>query len=157
MKKDLTQIKEQFLAEVEKVKSLPELEELENKYLGRKSGALTAIMKNLKTLSKDQIKEVGQLANQVKNEIGEKISLTKDRLSHQTDDGFFDYTLPDLDGTTIVRQIRREEISFPFVMMSGEESVAERCVAAEGAVAFLQKPLDMSVIRKILQDCLGFF
>jgi len=71
------------------------------------------------------------------------------------DFGFFDYELPDADGTTAVQWIQRERIKFPWVLMSGAETVAESSVAAAGAVAFLQKPLDIAEVRRILRDCLG--
>ena len=68
------------------------------------------------------------------------------------DFGFFDYGLPDLDGTAAVRRLREESISFPYVLMSGQEVGSEPWMAEAGAVAFLPKPLDVEEIRRILQQ-----
>jgi len=72
------------------------------------------------------------------------------------DFGFFDYELPDADGLTAVERIQKERIEFPWLLMSGAETIAESRVAAAGAVAFLHKPLDIKEVRRILRDCLGF-
>lgn len=69
----------------------------------------------------------------------------------QVDFGFFDYALPDLDGPSAVKQIRQESISFPFVLMSGQELVLEQLEAEAGPIAFLPKPLDLAAIRRIVQ------
>ncbi len=71
------------------------------------------------------------------------------------DFGFFDYQLPDADGATAVQWIRNERIKFPWVLMSGAETIAESNVAAAGAVAFLHKPLEIVEVRGILRDWLG--
>ncbi len=70
------------------------------------------------------------------------------------DFGFFDYKLPDLDGRTTVKLIRKESIMFPFVIMSGEKNIAEVIKGEGDAVAFLPKPLEISQIRRILRTYL---
>lgn len=74
----------------------------------------------------------------------------------RVDFGFFDYQLPDGDGMTAVKCLAQASIRFPWVLMSGEETIEERSVAAAGAVAFLPKPLDVVEVRRILKECFGF-
>ena len=85
-------------------------------------------------------------------EAGEALAVAR---KIRPDFGFFDYQLPDADGATAVRRIRAERIRFPWVLMSGAETFAESEVAAAGAVAFLQKPLEIVEVRRILRDWLG--
>ncbi|MEK7653514.1 MAG: phenylalanine--tRNA ligase subunit alpha [Patescibacteria group bacterium] len=94
MKDQLESIKKDFSTAIEKVKSLADLADLENKFLGRKNGALTLAMKELKNLPKSKIAEAGQAANEIKKNIELKIKSLKAELSQTGSDGFFDYTLP---------------------------------------------------------------
>ncbi|MFA6526177.1 MAG: phenylalanine--tRNA ligase subunit alpha [Candidatus Buchananbacteria bacterium] len=94
MKDQLNKIKEQFGEELPKVKSAEELEELENKFLSRKSGLLTNVMKGLKDVAKEEVAEIGTLANELKNFIAEGINLTKNYLSGGLDNAHIDYSIP---------------------------------------------------------------
>ncbi len=95
MEKKLNKLKEGFSKAMEQIKTLAELEELENKFLSRKNGALTLLLKELKDLSKEEVAAVGKLANEVKNYINEQIALLKNKLSGRKDgDMAFDITLP---------------------------------------------------------------
>lgn len=69
MESKLNQLKTEALLAIKAVKDSAGLSELENKLLGRKSGELTEIMKELKNLSAEARKKVGQAANFVKTEI----------------------------------------------------------------------------------------
>ncbi|MDR3559126.1 MAG: phenylalanine--tRNA ligase subunit alpha, partial [Candidatus Pacebacteria bacterium] len=71
----INDIKKQVQSDVLEIKNGAELFELEKKYLGRKS-EFTNILKNLKDLSPEERKKVGELANRTKREI-EKIIATK--------------------------------------------------------------------------------
>lgn len=68
MKEKLESIKEQALKELETVKDLNKLEEINIKFLGRK-GELNEIKKSLKDLPNDQKPLIGGLANQITNQI----------------------------------------------------------------------------------------
>lgn len=70
------------------------------------------------------------------------------------DFGFFDFQLPDMDGATAVRMLRRESIIFPYVIMSGESALARQHGSGAGAVGFLAKPLQFSQIKIILHTYL---
>lgn len=69
MQSKLEQLKTEALLAIKAVKDRVQLEEIENKILGRKNGQLTEAMKGLKNLAEDARKQVGQFANQVKLEI----------------------------------------------------------------------------------------
>ncbi len=71
------------------------------------------------------------------------------------DFGFFDCELPDLDGPTTLMRLREESLAFPYVLMSGGDAFAEVATGTAGQVAFLQKPLDVVVVREILRDVSG--
>lgn len=77
MKEQLEKIKNEALEAVQKVTDKINLDELENKYLGRKSGELTNLLKSLKDLSVEMRKEAGQVANEVKTMIEAVISEKK--------------------------------------------------------------------------------
>lgn len=66
MQEKLQNLKQDALNLLNDVANLVQLEEWENKFLGRKSGELTNLMKGLKDLSVEVKKIVGQAANEVK-------------------------------------------------------------------------------------------
>jgi phenylalanyl-tRNA synthetase alpha chain len=65
MKKELEQLKDEFLDVVKKATDIEELEKLRVEYLGRK-GKVAGLMKQLPSLADDVRKEVGGIANEVK-------------------------------------------------------------------------------------------
>ncbi|TAN33646.1 phenylalanine--tRNA ligase subunit alpha [Patescibacteria group bacterium] len=76
----LVQLKESALREIGATKSAGELEQLEIKLLGRKSGELTLLLKGLKNLSDEEKKSAGQLANEVKGAIEKALAAKKSEL-----------------------------------------------------------------------------
>ncbi|MBN1779080.1 MAG: phenylalanine--tRNA ligase subunit alpha [Candidatus Buchananbacteria bacterium] len=95
MKAKLESLKALFDAEIKKVSSPTDLDELEIKFLGRKAGELTAVLRGLKNLPEDQRKEIGNFANQLRGEIENAITEIRNQLSgSQKIDRFFDLTLP---------------------------------------------------------------
>jgi len=94
MKDKLHQIKQQFSEELPAIKSTGELDELENKFLSRKSGLLTTALKGLKDVAKEEVAEVGALANDVKIYILEGINEAKNRLSGGNAAGQYDFSIP---------------------------------------------------------------
>ncbi|MFA6382558.1 MAG: phenylalanine--tRNA ligase subunit alpha [Candidatus Buchananbacteria bacterium] len=91
----IQQLKQRFNAEIAKVSDLAFLDQLEVKYLGRKAGELTNILRGLKDLPEAERKNVGQLANELRSEIEAKLAQIKSELKSQSDtDGFLDITLP---------------------------------------------------------------
>ncbi len=98
MKEKIAQLKERFLAEIEKISDFSALVGLEKKYLGRKAGELTNILRGLKDLPQANRREIGQLANQIKREIEDKIKTVTAVLKGQVKtEPAFDITLPGVE------------------------------------------------------------
>lgn len=101
---ELQTLEQEALKELEQVQSLSEIETLYVKYLGRKEGQLTKVLRNLGSLSPDEKKKTGQAANQLKQLIEGKIGEIKTRLQaahhdKQIHENKIDVTLP---GTPIL-------------------------------------------------------
>ena len=68
LRDDLEAIRKEAQASFEKAQNTEKVEELRIKYLGKK-GALTKILRSMGTLGPDERKEIGQLANDIRNGI----------------------------------------------------------------------------------------
>jgi hypothetical protein len=90
----ISTLKIQFNQEIAKVSSEQELADLDTKYLGRKAGLLTNILRGLKDLSVEEKKIVGPLANQLKEEMEGLIKEQQFRLKGLADNQTIDVTLP---------------------------------------------------------------
>ncbi len=75
MKDSLERIRKQFIEEVEALDNQKQLEEIRIKYLGKK-GELTAVLRNMGSLSAEERPIIGQLANEVRDYMNEKIEDT---------------------------------------------------------------------------------
>ena len=98
MKDTLELILKNALAEIEAANSIQDLEDVKLKYLSRK-GELNSIKKNLKDLSDEDKRIVGAFANNVSNQLEEKISskgeeLYKIELNKKLESEKIDITLP---------------------------------------------------------------
>lgn len=99
MEEQLEKIREEakkFLQE--KVASLPELNELRVKYLGKK-GELTSLLRALKDVSQEERPRLGQIVNTAREQIEElilkkKAELDKAELQRKLDEEKIDVTLP---------------------------------------------------------------
>ena len=98
MRDKLETIKQESIQALENVNSLPQLEELRIKYLGKK-GELTQVLRGMGALSTEERPIIGQLANEIRDYINEKIEHTEyclkrreleDRLRNE----FIDVTMP---------------------------------------------------------------
>lgn len=95
MKDKLDQIKKQFDEEIGKISDLLSLGELEIRYLGRKAGQLTGVLRGLKDVPEKQRGEIGKLANEIKHDVEVKIDQAKKSLKQQTSiKEVFDVSLP---------------------------------------------------------------
>ncbi len=70
---NINQFKKQTLSELDRIKDLTELERFRIKYLGRKDGELTVILRSLKDLPVGERKKIGQEANEFRRELEERI------------------------------------------------------------------------------------
>ena len=82
MKNKINKIKELALKEISEAKSIADLEKLRVKYLGRKS-ELTVVLRGLKDLSKSEKKEVGEMANKLREKIEESIKYQVSNIKRQ--------------------------------------------------------------------------
>lgn len=93
MQKELQKIKDEILAKLKEVKDSEFLSELETKYMGRK-GELTTVLRGLAELGAEERKKVGQLANEIKNDVQQAFQELKKELTTESKIGFMDVTLP---------------------------------------------------------------
>ena len=98
MREQIEQIRKEALEALSKTNLQKDLEELRVKYLGKK-GALTAILKQMGSLSAEERPVIGQLANEARQSIEKKIAQTaqelKDReLALRLEKEKIDITLP---------------------------------------------------------------
>lgn len=92
---DLPRLQEQALKEIKTSKDLETLESLRRKYLSKKSGELTKIIKELPKLEQEERREVGQLVNEVKLEVEKALEKQKSSIRLQASSvEFFDPTAP---------------------------------------------------------------
>lgn len=82
MKEQLQAIRQQAQQALEQVKSLPELDALRVKFLGKK-GELTSILKQMGSLSPEERPKMGQLANEVRATLEELVSKAEKALKEQ--------------------------------------------------------------------------
>ncbi|MCQ4726207.1 phenylalanine--tRNA ligase subunit alpha [Anaerotignum faecicola] len=80
MKKQLKDIHDMALNRLSDIKETKELDDLKVKLLGKK-GELTAILKGMKDLSNEERPVIGQLANEIRNDIETKIEEAKNKLA----------------------------------------------------------------------------
>ena len=97
MKEQINHLKQQFDAELAKAKSLDDLEQLEIKFLGRKAGVLTQILRGLKDVSLEARSEAGQRANQIKKEIESALAKSRTLLADKNSSSHLDITLPGVE------------------------------------------------------------
>ncbi|MEZ0322787.1 MAG: phenylalanine--tRNA ligase subunit alpha [Hydrogenothermaceae bacterium] len=79
IKAQLLQVKTDFESEVESVDNLQSLNEVKVKYLGKK-GIITSVLKSLGSLSPEERREVGLIANKIKDFIEETLKTKEENL-----------------------------------------------------------------------------
>ncbi|MEA4893773.1 MAG: phenylalanine--tRNA ligase subunit alpha [Oscillospiraceae bacterium] len=82
MKKLLQELKDASLSAIESAESIDVLENLRVRYLGKK-GELTAILKQMGTLSEEERPVIGQLANEVREALAGSIDTRREELSQK--------------------------------------------------------------------------
>ncbi|MCF6461626.1 phenylalanine--tRNA ligase subunit alpha [Clostridium sp. Cult3] len=82
MKEQLKSIREEALNSVKSMDNLDKLENIRIKYLGKK-GELTLLLREMGKLSKEERPVIGQLANEIRGEIDEELSLAKERIKEE--------------------------------------------------------------------------
>jgi len=135
MQEQLQKIKQEFFKGFEEVKTALQLENLEQAFFGRKSGKLQEVMNNLKDLTGEAKREFGQLANELKQELGgmlvkKKLEIRDKEMGDIVDRERVDVTQPNLPlresghlhpNTIIQNQLEDLFTSMGFVVLDGPE------------------------------------
>ncbi|MAG44652.1 phenylalanine--tRNA ligase subunit alpha [bacterium] len=86
---DINKLKKQAIADLENVASESALEQMRLKYLGRKQGKLTAVLRGLKNIKSTEKAKVGKQTNIFKNKLLELIQQKKNKLANAQDHSSF--------------------------------------------------------------------
>ncbi|TSC95679.1 MAG: phenylalanyl-tRNA synthetase alpha chain [Parcubacteria group bacterium Athens1014_10] len=135
IKDSLNKIKDKAMEEIKNVSNFDLLEKIQKKYLGRKEGELTKILKNLKNLSLEEKKVIGKLANEVKLRIESeaKKKIQELKIKAEALEENFDITLPGEKIeighlhplTQFTRKITDVFVSMGFEIVDGPEAETE--------------------------------
>lgn len=85
MEAKLKDIKNKFIEVISNASDEKELNEAKVRTLGRK-GELTQFLRGIKDLPKEKKAEIGQLANEIKKELEELVSLKEEKLRHKAEE-----------------------------------------------------------------------
>jgi len=94
MEKEIKEILAKAKKEISDSSDLKLLEDLKNKYLGRKKGELNSILRKIKDLPKEEKPKIGELANWARYEIEAQLASQKLKIEGFVEAEEFDYTLP---------------------------------------------------------------
>ena len=121
---DIDQLRTEFLAELERVTTERDLQNLRDRYLGRKQGAVAACLKAVARAPADQRPALGRKANDLKHEIDQALTTRREALGTQhVPTGRVDVTLPGREvplGHRHPLTILREEIEAVFASLGFE-------------------------------------
>ncbi|MGI8316843.1 phenylalanine--tRNA ligase subunit alpha [Halobacillus mangrovi] len=133
MKERLEQLKQEALQKVEQANDVQGLKDVRVEYLGKK-GPITEVLKGMGKLSKEERPVIGQLANEVREQVAEAIEskqtrLEDEALEKQLEEESVDVTLPgrpvQVGGphllTSIVEEIEDLFIGMGFEIKEGPE------------------------------------
>ena len=117
-------LRHEFLAELARVTSDRDLQDLRDRYLGRKRGALPALLKSVATAPPDARPELGRTANELKREIERELAARRATLdTERRPAGGVDVTLPGREvrlGHRHPLTVLREEIETIFANLGFE-------------------------------------
>lgn len=133
MREKLNALREQALAQLAELHAIPELNDFRVKYLGKK-GELTEILKGMGKLSAEERPLIGQMVNEVRDQIeqtleSKKLELEAKEISARLEKERIDVTLPGIKAvsankhplTQIIEQIEDIFLGLGFVIAEGPE------------------------------------
>jgi phenylalanyl-tRNA synthetase alpha chain len=92
---DIARARADFLEDLARLKSESEFQAIRDKYLGRKNGVVTALMKSVASAAPDLKPALGKLANEFKQEIEQQLAARREALdAAKAPIGAVDITLP---------------------------------------------------------------
>jgi phenylalanyl-tRNA synthetase alpha chain len=133
MREDIENIAEEFKKDLQKIGTFEELENLEKKYLGKK-GKIKEYFRKIGEIQVQERKYFGELLNNLKREIEEKIVEKKKYFQNLPKEReIFDITLPGIrlkEGkkhilTSVIEEIKKIFISLGFTVEEGPEIETE--------------------------------
>jgi phenylalanyl-tRNA synthetase alpha chain len=132
MEKKLGELKNNFWKEIESIKDSKTLFDLKNKYLGRK-GLLADTLKDLKDLAVEEKPKIGQIANQLKEELSNAFSKLEEKFGAAGENLDFDPTLPGIVRpvghlhplTNIQNEIEQAFLQMGFTVFDGPQLESE--------------------------------
>lgn len=128
MKDDIARLREQFSRELSAAQNPKDLEEVRNQYLGRKRGAITALLKDIPKLPVEERGQAGKFINEFKQFAEEQLA-AREAQFQSPERTHVDWTLPGIQYSpgaahplTIVRR-RIEDIfrEMGYAIMDGPE------------------------------------
>lgn len=93
----IAQLLERFTDEIRTVASEKELQAVRDRYLGRKSGAVTLLFADVAKATADRKRQLGRLVNELKTRIETEIDARRDSVAAQKAPSTIDVTLPGRD------------------------------------------------------------
>ena len=121
---DLAQLRTEFQTELAAAANGHDLQELRDRYLGRKRGAVAALLKSVSKAPADQRPGLGREANELKHQIEQDLAARREALeARRAPPGVVDVTLPGREvslGHRHPLSILREEIETIFATLGFE-------------------------------------
>ena len=77
---DISQLRTEFFSELDRISTERELQDLRDRYLGRKRGAVAALLKAVSSAPADQRPALGRKANELKTEIDHALKTRRGEL-----------------------------------------------------------------------------
>lgn len=109
--KEIDEVKETFLKEINQIQSQESLKKIKDRYISRKKGILTELLRNLRDIPKQEKPIVGKAVNSLKFLIENKLEEIKKKLTSFREE-ILDSTLPEFDFPIgrihLLSQIRKE-------------------------------------------------
>ena len=94
----IDQLRREFLAALERAKGEQDLQELRDRYLGRKRGAVVALLKSISAAPVEQRPHLGRQANELKQDVEHRLAMKLALINEGLDDNNADdVTLPGRD------------------------------------------------------------
>ena len=130
-------IKQEIIDELQRTKTLEQLDDLQKKYFSRTAGELTKLVKEIKNVAEAERPKIGKIANEVKKEAVEMFERIKENLEtgkqSQDNSRIFDPTIPgkkeEAGRLHILTQMRREVedvcVGMGFMIVDGPELESE--------------------------------
>ena len=124
-----TEVRSNFMAALDCVQTMDELEKIRVEYIGKK-GYVTELLKEMKNLSNEEKKTFGQAVNVLKNEVNDKITEKREELK-QKEIELENSRMPEFDVSLPVNLERGSYHPITLVQRQCEEIFKSMCFTVE--------------------------